>query len=78
MKIRKAKMKVKKGYWILYPKTDINKKVLVLKNYPRTEKLESIFGKEYGHAEGPYKTKEEVTIRLNWRDITGNMRPKGY
>jgi len=59
------------SYYIKYP-NNRTKKVSVVTSKPKRA------GKTWGFAEGPLKTKADVTRRLNMMGVHKNQRPSGY
>lgn len=60
-------------YYILYPKNK-TKPVKIVSKRPDPKKEE----KEYGFAEGSFKTIKEVKTRLNWMNIPNKKRPEKF
>mgnify|MGYP001578248556 FL=1 len=59
------------AYYILYPK-DQSKPVKVISKRPRRPH------KNFGFAEGSFKTKQKVIYRLNMMNIPAKRRPKDF
>lgn len=60
-------------YYILYPKGK-TKPVKIVKKRPSARGNSNT----YGFAEGSFKTKKDVSHRLNWMNVPHHKRPEGY
>jgi hypothetical protein len=58
------------AWYILYPKSGGTKKRCALR---KTKPVNEVSG--YGFAEGPLKTLDDVSHRLNWMNIPAAKRP---